>query len=145
MVRKTGKSFRLGALFRQIVQTWRENQARIRLASSSPRARSGLAPPTWRKTRPLQAFPHKKPGIHTKWIPGRNHLQPVCARGADLQRCRLCARALLEVLDAALDERLELVAGGELGDVLVEARTGALRVAHLAQDATIGAGNALDS
>ena len=27
MMRKTGKSFRLGALFRQIVQTWRENQA----------------------------------------------------------------------------------------------------------------------
>ena len=56
-----------------------------------------------------------------------------------------CERALLEVLDAALDERLELVTGGEFRDVLVEARTGALRVAHLAQDAAIGAGNAFDS
>ena len=27
MVRKTGKQLRLGALFRQIIQTWRENQA----------------------------------------------------------------------------------------------------------------------
>ena len=53
--------------------------------------------------------------------------------------------SLLEVFDAALNERLELVARSELGDVLVEACTGALRVAHLAQDATIGAGNALDS
>ena len=101
--------------------------------------------PAWRETRPLAALSHKKPGIHTKWIPGRNHLQPVCARGDDLQRCRRRTRTLLEVLDAALDEWLELVAGGELGDVLVEARTGALRVAHLAQNATIGAGNTLDS
>ena len=53
--------------------------------------------------------------------------------------------SLLEVLDAALNQRLELVASSELGDVLVEARTGALRVTHLAQDATIGAGNTLDS
>ena len=106
---------------------------------------AGLAPPVWRETRQLAAYPHKKPSIHTKWIPGRNHLQPVCARGADLQRCRRRTRTLLEVLDAALDERLELVAGGELGDVLVEARTGALRVAHLAQNTTIWAGNALDS
>jgi len=27
MMRKTGKSLRQGVLFRQIVQTWRENQA----------------------------------------------------------------------------------------------------------------------
>ena len=101
--------------------------------------------PAWRETRPLAADTYKKPGIHTKWIPGRNCLQPVYARGADLQRCCYRTRALLEVLDAALNQRLELVAGGELGDVLVEARTGALRVAHLAQNATIWAGNALDS
>ena len=62
-----------------------------------------------------------------------------------LKSLATCEPALLEVLDAALDEWLELVAGGELGDVLVEACTGALRVAHLAQNATIGAGNALDS
>ena len=108
-------------------------------------ARASLHRPLGEKPRPLAADTYKKPGIHTKWIPGRNHLQPVCARGADLQRCRRCTPTLLEVLHATLDERLELVADGELGDVLVEARTGALRVAHLAQDATIGAGNALDS
>ena len=124
--------------FRQIVQTWRENQACSRLTLSSHY-------PPGEKPRPLAALSHKKPGIHTKWIPGRNHLQPVCARGADLQRCRRRTRTLLEVLDAALNQRLELVASSELRDVLVEARTGALRVAHLAQDATIGAGNALDS
>ena len=56
-----------------------------------------------------------------------------------------CDSALLEVLDAALNQRLELVASSEFRDVLVEACTGALRVTHLAQDATIGAGNALDS
>ena len=102
-------------------------------------------PPAWRETRPLPAFPHKKPGIHTKWIPGRNCLQPVYARGADLQRCCYRARTLLEVLDTTLNQRLELVTSSELRDVLVEACTGALRVTHLAQDATIGAGNALDS
>ena len=108
-------------------------------------AHSRLSPPVWRETRPLAAFPHKKPGIHTKWIPGRNRLQLVYARGADLQRCRRRTRALLEVLDATLNQRLELVTSSELRDVLVEARTGALRVAHLAQDTTIGAGNTLDS
>ena len=124
--------------FRQIVQTWRDNQACSRLTPGSHR-------PLGEKPRPLAAHPHKKPGIHTKWIPGRNHLQPACACVVDLQRCRLCARALLEVLYAAFNEGLELVASGELRDVLVEACTGALRVAHLAQDATIRAGNALDS
>ena len=53
--------------------------------------------------------------------------------------------SLLEVLDAALNERLELIARGELGDVLVEARARALRVTHLAQDTAVGAGNTLDS
>ena len=108
-------------------------------------ARASLHRPLGEKPRPLAADTYKKPGIHTKWIPGRNHLQPVCARGADLQRCRRRTRTLLEVLYATLDERLELVTSSELRDVLVEACTGALRVAHLAQNATIGAGNALDS
>ena len=112
--------------------------------SAANQAHTQLAPPAWRETPPLAAFSYKKPGIHTKWIPGRNRLQPVCARGADLQRCRRRTRALLEVFDATLNQRLELVASGELRDVLVEACTGALRVTHLAQDAAIGAGNALD-
>ena len=135
-------------LFRQKLQILCRNQAH----PSVHLARGGraliacqLAPPAWRETRPLAALSYKKPGIHTKWIPGRNCLQPVYARGADLQRCCYRTRALLEVLDAALNQRLELVASSELRDVLVEARTGALRVAHLAQDAAIGAGNAFDS
>ena len=134
MVRFSGKSFRLGGKIRLHKRVSAANQAHSR-----------LAPPAWRETRPLAAPSHKKPGIHTKWIPGRNRLQPVYARGADLQRCCRRTRALLEVLDTALNQRLELVASGELRDVLVEACTGALRVTHLAQDATIGAGNALDS
>ena len=78
MVYFSGKSFRHGE--------------KIRRASGAQQAHSGLAPPTWRETRPLAALSHKKPGIHTKWIPGRNHLQPAPARGADLRRCRRCAR-----------------------------------------------------
>ena len=70
MVRFSGKSFRLGE------------------KSGAQQAHSGLAPPIWREPRPLAAFPHKKPGIRTKWIPGRNHLQPAPAHSADLQRCR---------------------------------------------------------
>ena len=108
-------------------------------------ARASLHRPLGEKPRPLAADTYKKPGIHTKWIPGRNRLQPASAHVADLRRCRRHARVLLEVLDATFNEGLELVTGGELRDVLVEARTGALRVAHFAQDTTIGAGNALDS
>ena len=111
----------------------------------APAMRDSSHRPSGEKPRPLAAFPHKKPGIHTKWIPGRNRLQPASAHVADLRRCRRHARVLLEVLDAALNQRLELVTNGELRDVLVEACTGALRVAHLAQNATIGAGNTLDS
>ena len=135
MVCFSGKSFRLGE--------------KIRLAPGALQVRPefalGSRHPPGEKPRPLAALSYKKPGIHTKWIPGRNHLQPVCARGADLQRCRRRTRALLEVLHAPLNQRLELVTSSELRDVLVEACTGALRVAHLAQNATIGAGNALDS
>ena len=89
----------------KFTQTWRENRqiAQIWCAfpancpdmarkSGAQQAHSGLAPPTWREPRPLAAFPHKKPSIHTKWIPGRNHLQPAPAHGADLRRCRRCAR-----------------------------------------------------
>ena len=35
--------------------------------------------PPGEKPRPLAALSHKKPGIHTKWIPGRNRLQPASA------------------------------------------------------------------
>ena len=88
---KPAKLLRLHVLFRQIVQTWRENQAHpsIRLAHS------GLISPVWRETRPLAALSHKKPSIHTKWIPGRNHLQPAPAHGADLRRCRCSSRTRL--------------------------------------------------
>ena len=66
-------------LFRQKLQILCRNQAH----PSVHLARGGraliacqLAPPAWRETRPLAALSHKKPGIHTKWIPGRNRLQP---------------------------------------------------------------------
>ena len=135
---KTGKStvslMFLGKSYRFFAEI-RRDQAYTWLTLSSHRLPG-------EKPRPLAALSHKKPGIHTKWIPGRNRIAP--ARGACLRRCHSRERTLLEVLDAALNQRLELVASGEFGDILVEARTGALRVAHLAQDATIGAGNALD-
>jgi len=60
MVRFSGKSFRLGEKIRLHKRVSAANQAHSR-----------LAPPAWRETRPLAAFPHKKPGIHTKWIPGK--------------------------------------------------------------------------
>ena len=84
---KPAKPLRLRVLFRQIVQTWRENQARSRRALIARQ----LTPPTWRETRALRAFSHKKPGIHTKWIPGRNRSQPASARPcvSDLQSYRL--------------------------------------------------------
>ena len=133
MVCFSGKSFRLGE--------------KIRLAPGALQVGPGLA-------LGLHRPPGEKP-VHSQHFRTRNPvstrnryrveiaLRP--ERGVDLRRCRRHTRVLLEVLDAALNQRLELVTNGELGDVLVEARTGALRVTHLAQDATIGAGNALDS
>ena len=52
MVRFSGKSFRLGE--------------KIRLAVGS----HSVLPPPGEKPRSLAALPHKKPGIHTKWMPG---------------------------------------------------------------------------
>ena len=97
-------SLKAASCLSKFTQTWREKPAnssdlvhfsgksfrhgeKIRRAAGAQQ----LAPPTWREPRPLAAFPHKKPSIHTKWIPGRNHLQPAPAHGADLQRCRRCA------------------------------------------------------
>ena len=60
-------------LFRQKLQILCRNQAH----PSVHQARGGrvliapqLTPSVWRETRPLAALSHKKPGIHTKWIPG---------------------------------------------------------------------------
>ena len=53
--------------------------------------------------------------------------------------------ALCEIINAAFDERLELVARCKLGNVAVQAGTCALSVSHLAQHATVGAGNAFNS
>lgn len=89
-------------------------------------------PPTWRET----------PSTSSDFAQETRHPHEMDTGKKSLATCD---SALLEVLDAALNQRLELVARGELRDVLVEPRTGALRVTHLAQDATIGAGNALDS
>ena len=121
MVRFSGKSFRLGE--------------KIRLASGSLQVRPELVP---------ARAAHLAKNPSTPSVSAQETRYPH-EMDTGLKSLATCERALLEVLDAALNERLELVAGGELGDVLVEARTGALRVTHLAQDATIGAGNALDS
>ena len=120
-MRFSGKLFRLGE--------------KIRLASGSLQVRPELVP-----ARAVHLA--KNPSTSSVFAQETRYPHEV---DTGLKSLATCERALLEVLDAALDERLELIAGGELGDVLVEARTGALRVAHLAQDATIGAGNALDS
>lgn len=63
----------------KFAQTWREKPAKhsdlvhfsgksFRLGEKIRRAQvyAKLAPPAWRETRPLPAFPHKKPGIYTK-------------------------------------------------------------------------------
>lgn len=49
-------------------------------------------------------------------------------------------KALLEVADTSLEDRLVEIAG----DVLVQAAAGAFRVAHLAEHATVRAGDPLD-
>ena len=55
MMRKTGKSHRQGVLFRQIVQTWRENQAPWKHSWKPPAAtldsRSRLERPAWKVQR----------------------------------------------------------------------------------------------
>ena len=122
-------------LFRQKLQILCRNQAH----PSVHLARGGrvliarqLAPPAWRET----------PSTSSAFTQETRHPHEM---DTGLKSLTTCERALLEVLYATLNERLELVTSSELRDVLVEARTGALRVAHFAQDATIGAGNALDS
>ena len=71
---------RFFAVIRQILQILCRNQAPARRPSDLRPAPAELAPssrrPPGEKPRPLAAFSHKKPGIHTKWIPGRNRLQP---------------------------------------------------------------------
>ena len=101
---------------------------KIRLAAGSRQ----LAPPAWRET----------PSTSSGYVQETRYPYEM---DTGLKSLATCVRTLLEVLDAALNQRLELVTSSELRDVLVEACTGALRVAHLAQNATIGAGNALDS
>ena len=54
------------------------------------------------------------------------------------------ASRLCEIINAAFDERLELVARRKLGNVAVQTGTCALGVPHLAQHATVGAGNAFN-
>ena len=121
MVRFSGKSFRLGEKIRLHERVSAANQAHTQ-----------LAPPVWRET----------PSTSSAFTQETRHPHEM---DTGLKSLTTCERTLLEVLDAALNQRLELVASSELRDVLVEARTGALRVTHLAQDATIGAGNSLDS
>ena len=62
-------------IFRQNLQILCRNQAPLGALKAplgtlgSRRARVQLPQPG-EKPRPLPAFPHKKPGIHTKWMPG---------------------------------------------------------------------------
>ncbi len=121
MVHFSGKSFRLGE--------------KIRLASGALQVRPELVPA---HTARLARNP-STPSISAQETRYPHEMD------TGLKSLATCEPALLEVLDAALNQRLELVTNGELRDVLVEACTGALRVAHLAQNATIGAGNTLDS
>ena len=84
-------SLKATSCLNKFTQTWREkpaNRSDMARKSGAQQARSSSHRPPGEKPRPLAAFPHKKPGIHTKWIPGRNHLQPAPAHGADLRRCR---------------------------------------------------------
>ena len=55
--------------FRQNLQILCRNQAPARRPPDARRARAALPPPG-EKPRPLAALSHKKPGIHTKWMPG---------------------------------------------------------------------------
>ena len=66
-------------VFRQKLQILCRNQARggrAPIASRRALIARQLTPLAWRETRLLAALSHKKPGIHTKWIPGRNRSQP---------------------------------------------------------------------
>jgi len=91
-------------VFRQNLQILCRNQAPSRRPARRPpdarRARAALPPPG-ENPRPLAALTHKKPGIHTKWMPGRNRLQPVraltCTRRSPYQqqrRSRPCQSSL---------------------------------------------------
>ena len=73
----SGKSFRHGEKIRRTPVRSRLAPRANRAASGSPARDPGSHRPPGEKPGPLSAFPHKKPGIHTKWIPGRNHSQPV--------------------------------------------------------------------
>ena len=125
MVRFSGKSFRLGEKIRRA-------QAYTKRVSAANLAHTQLASPTWRETPSTSSVSAQETRYPHEMDTGKKSL---ATRDS----------ALLEVLDAALNQGLELVASSELRNVLVEACTGALRVTHLAQDAAIGAGNALDS
>ena len=70
--------------FRQNLPILCRNQALSRRSFPAVPAPCSRRPQPGEKPRPLAALPHKKPGIHTKWMPGRNRLQLV--RAADL-RC----------------------------------------------------------
>ena len=64
--------------FRQNLQILCRNKASSRHPSGTRFPPLTPRPPG-EKPRPLAALSHKKPGIHTKWIPGRNHFLPVRA------------------------------------------------------------------
>ena len=92
MTRKTGKWLRYGVLFRQIVQTWRENQARIRRASGSRRTRTAhLA----RKPSTSSAFAQETRYPHEIDTGSKSLSTYARTRSADLRRCRCSSRTRL--------------------------------------------------
>ena len=59
-------------VFRQNLQILCRNQAHSRrpLGALQIPAELAQSAPSGEKPRSLAALPHKKPGIHTKWMPG---------------------------------------------------------------------------
>ena len=62
--------------FRQNPPILCRNQALSRRSFPAVPAPCSRRPQPGEKPRPLAALPHKKPGIYTKWMPGRTRLRP---------------------------------------------------------------------
>ena len=101
MVRKTGKLFRLGVLFRQIVQTWRENQAHSELvqARTAYLARNSVHSQRFRTRNPVSTRSKYRVEIALRPAPARVplHAPLTCdvaapARAVDLRICRRCTQ-----------------------------------------------------
>ena len=89
---KPAKPLRLRVLFRQIVQTWRENQARSRRASGSLQACADCTPAhtaTWRETRPTPSISAQETRYPHEVDTGLKSLATACPCASDLRGYRL--------------------------------------------------------